>query len=67
MKTGQITWSEINGAGTLTLVWDDGTRETVEHAQPIDAATDSHDIANLFGGADVVDHDGDVVHVSREV
>tara|TARA_Y100000034_G_scaffold88503_1_gene106253 strand:+ start:317 stop:520 length:204 start_codon:yes stop_codon:yes gene_type:complete len=65
MKTGTITWDEVAGIGTITLTWDSGERETVEVSQPINAGFDSHAIANLFGGADTVDHDDKVIHISR--
>ncbi len=65
MRTGQITWDETDGVGMLTLVWDDGRRETVASDVSIDAGSDSYAIANLFGGADTIDHDGEVVHISR--
>jgi hypothetical protein len=64
MKTGTITWDEINGVGTLTLVWDSGgEHETIKHDQPINASTDSDDIAALFCDADVIDHDRDYIHI----
>ncbi len=66
MNNGRITWSEVDGNGTLTLVWDDGHRETVAHATPITAATNSSEIADLFGGADVVGHDRDCVHIAKQ-
>lgn len=44
MRTGTVTWQEINGVGTLVIRWDDGEdRETIEHDQPINAETDSED------------------------
>lgn len=65
---GTITWNEINGIGTLTLVWDSGERKTIKHDQPINAGTDSGAIARLFCGwtaFDMVEHDQDSIHVSR--
>ncbi len=61
----QITWHEDRktGKGILTLKRDDGTAETVEHSEPINASTDSHHIAGLFGGFVWVEHVGNVVHV----
>ena len=65
MKTGTITWDEIDGVGRLTLIWETGEKETVEHAEPIKAGSDSHTIANLFGGAEAVEHDGAYIHITR--
>lgn len=62
--SGTITWNEINGIGTLTCDWEDGTKETVGHDEPINAGTDSHSIAAMFG-CDECDHDGEFVHVAK--
>lgn len=66
MRTGIIEWDEIDGAGTLTLAWDDGTRERVEWSEPITSGTDSHEVASQFGAFDAVEHDGRFIHVSRD-
>jgi len=64
---GTITWNKDHktGKGVLTLVRDDWTTQTVEHAEPIDEHTDSHAVARLFGSWRVVDHDIDYISVEE--
>ena len=61
-----ITWSENrDGIGQLTMRRDDGTTETVDYPEPINARTDSYAVASLFGRWTSVDHDRDTITVSN--
>lgn len=63
-RTGTITWDEINGIGVLTCEWSDGTKETVEHPEPIHSGTDSAAIAALFG-CEFSEHDKGFIFIEE--
>ena len=66
--SGTIAWYEDakSGRGYLRLQFDDGGRKEYQWDQPINAATDSHFVANLFEGYEYtsIDHDGEYIHVA---
>ena len=59
-----ITWAEVNGKGTLFCDFEDGTRRTHYWDVPINARTDSWEIAEMFGDPFCVDHDGEFIHAA---
>ena len=72
VETAMIVWQEDRrtGQGELVLRCFDADGEDIgermmPHAEPITAATDSHDIAARFGRWSSVEHDRDTIHVAR--
>ena len=62
---GIITWFGDYALSHLVLEWSDGRKEYYQWDTPIDSATDSERIANLFGHEySAIEHDGEYIHVT---